>query len=69
MLYVVVLMMLIRVFAVSRRSIRGRPESTYALRLGGWVRSRTYTVVQGGWVGIVQSVRMMPCSINRNLGS
>lgn len=26
-----------------------RPESTYALRVGGWVRSKVYSHIQGRW--------------------
>ena len=36
---------------------RGRPESTYALRVVGWVKPKTYSHVRGGWVGRSQSVR------------
>ena len=30
---------------------RGHPESTYALKVGGWVWSKAYTRVQGRWIG------------------
>ena len=35
---------------------RGRPESTKALRVGGWVKPKAYSRLQVGWVGKAQSV-------------
>ena len=32
------------------------PESTYALRVGGWVKPKVYSYVQGGWDGKAQSI-------------
>ena len=43
----------------------GHPESTYALNVGGWVWSKAYTRVQGGWVGNGHSVGTMPCSTRK----
>ena len=44
--------------------IRGRPESRYALRVGGWVKPKTYSRIQGGWVGKAQSVSTLRSRIS-----
>ena len=38
---------------------KGRPESTYALRIGGWGKPKAYSRVQGRWIGKDQSVCIM----------
>ena len=48
-----------------RKAVRGRPESTYALRVSGWVESNTYTRVQGEWVDKGQSIHKMAYSSSR----
>ena len=35
------------------------PDSTYALRVSGWVRSKAYSCIQGGWVGNGQTSRTL----------
>ena len=35
----------------------GHPESTYSLRVSGWVQPKAYSHIQGGWIGKGQSVR------------
>ena len=44
--------------------IRGRPKSRYALRVGGWVKPKTYSRIQGGWVGKAQSVSTLRSRIS-----
>ena len=45
------------------------PESMHNLRVGGWVRLKAYSRIQGGWVGCYRSKLTYPnnmaCSTNR----
>ena len=39
--------------------IRGHSKSVYASRVGGWVKLKVYSRVQGGWIGKSQSICKM----------